>query len=100
MRSLFVAMHKPRVASHVGGQYRRQPTLNPVWWLLRHGTEIQPIGYGTTDQTTVPCASLRDAPVDVVVGTFETCRPGLTRSAVRGRPECAGRPARSRWCKS
>jgi len=25
---------------------------------------------------------------------------GLTMSVVRGRPECAGRPARSRWCKS
>src|SRR4030081_2369906 len=33
-------------------------------------------------------------------GTFETCRRTLNMSAFRGRPECAGRPARSRWCKS
>jgi hypothetical protein len=31
MRSLFVAMHKSRIASHVGGQYRRQPALDPDW---------------------------------------------------------------------
>jgi hypothetical protein len=34
------------------------------------------------------------------VGTNRTNRTGLTMSVVRGRPECAGRPARSRWCKS
>src|SRR5882672_7350931 len=34
------------------------------------------------------------------VGTFETCRRALNLSAYRGGPECAGRPARSRWCKS
>jgi hypothetical protein len=33
-------------------------------------------------------------------GTFETCPPILRMSVHRGRPECAGRPARSRWCKS
>src|ERR1700682_6805632 len=33
-------------------------------------------------------------------GTFETCRRPVRMSAYRGRPECAGRPARSRWCKS
>jgi retron-type reverse transcriptase len=33
-------------------------------------------------------------------GTFETCRPTLRTSVDWGRPECAGRPARSRWCKS
>src|SRR5712691_8864893 len=55
MRSLFVIVHEPRVASHVGGHYRRQPALDPVWWLLRHGTQLQPIGYCMSDQTTVPC---------------------------------------------
>jgi hypothetical protein len=34
------------------------------------------------------------------IGTFETCRQTLRMSVHRGRPECAGRPARSRWCKS
>ena len=33
-------------------------------------------------------------------GTKQTNRAGQTTSVVRGRPECAGRPARSRWCKS
>jgi hypothetical protein len=33
-------------------------------------------------------------------GTNRTNRAGLMMSVVRGRPECAGRPARSRWCKS
>ena len=33
-------------------------------------------------------------------GTFETCPQILRMSVHRGRPECAGRPARSRWCKS
>jgi hypothetical protein len=33
-------------------------------------------------------------------GTKQTSRPGLIMSVHRGRPECAGRPARSRWCKS
>src|SRR5262249_53439989 len=39
VRSLFVMVHEPRVASHVGGQYRRQPALEPAWRLLRHGTQ-------------------------------------------------------------
>ena len=33
-------------------------------------------------------------------GTFETCPPILRMSVHRGKPECAGRPASSRWCKS
>src|SRR6516162_6772507 len=37
MGALFVVMHEPRVASHVGGQYRRQPALDPDWPLLHHG---------------------------------------------------------------
>ena len=39
MRSLFVIVHEPRVASHVGGQYRRQPALDPDWLLLHHGAQ-------------------------------------------------------------
>ena len=27
MRSLFIILHKPRIASHVGGQYRRLPRV-------------------------------------------------------------------------
>jgi hypothetical protein len=43
MRSLFVMVHEPGIASHVGGQYRRQPTLNPDWPLTRHGTQSNPL---------------------------------------------------------
>jgi len=35
VRGLFIIMHEPRVASHVGGQYRRQPALDPDWPLLQ-----------------------------------------------------------------
>ena len=42
MRSLFVIVHEPRIASHVGGQYRRQPTLDPDWPLLHHGPQSNP----------------------------------------------------------
>jgi hypothetical protein len=38
--------------------------------------------------------------IEVNVKEFETCRPALNMSGYRGGPECAGRPARSRWCKS
>src|SRR3981189_2255838 len=34
------------------------------------------------------------------IGTFETYQPARKLAAYGGRPECAGRPARSRWCKS
>jgi hypothetical protein len=37
VRSLFIIVHEARVASHVGGQYRRQPALYPDWPLLHHG---------------------------------------------------------------
>ena len=37
--SFFVVVHKPRIASHVGGQYRRQPTFDPEWPLLHHGMQ-------------------------------------------------------------
>jgi len=33
-------------------------------------------------------------------GTKRTCRADLMMSVHGGRAECAGRPARSRWCKS
>src|SRR6267142_1018010 len=36
MRSLLVVVHKPRIASHIGGQYRRQPAPDPNWLLLNH----------------------------------------------------------------
>jgi hypothetical protein len=42
VRSLFVIVHEPRVASHVGGQYRRQPALDPDWPLLHHGSQPNP----------------------------------------------------------
>jgi hypothetical protein len=36
VRTLFVIVHEPRVAGHVGGQYRGQPALDPDWPLLHH----------------------------------------------------------------
>jgi hypothetical protein len=42
MRSLSVIVHEPRVASHVGGQYRRQPALDPDWPFLHHGPQTCP----------------------------------------------------------
>jgi hypothetical protein len=36
VRSLFVIVHKARIASHVSGQYRRQPPFDPDWLLLHH----------------------------------------------------------------
>ena len=38
----FVMVHEPRIASHVGGQYRRQPAFDSDWPLLHHGMGIQP----------------------------------------------------------
>lgn len=32
-------LHEPRIASHIGGQYRRQSTLDPDWPLLHHGPQ-------------------------------------------------------------
>jgi hypothetical protein len=42
VRCLFVMVHEPRIASYVGCQYRRQPTLNPDWPLLHHGMQSKP----------------------------------------------------------
>src|ERR1700680_4674270 len=39
-------------------------------------------------------------PAKVGCWHFETCRRAPRISVDQGRPECAGRPARSRWCKS
>ena len=36
---LFVAVHQPPIAGHVGGRYRRQPTLGPDWSLPRYGMQ-------------------------------------------------------------
>jgi hypothetical protein len=40
--SLFVIVHKPRITSHVGGQYRRQSPFDPDWPLLHHGPQSNP----------------------------------------------------------
>ena len=42
MGRLFVTVHEPRIASHVRGQYCRQPTLDPEWPLLHHGRQSNP----------------------------------------------------------
>jgi hypothetical protein len=39
VRSFFVIVHEPRIASHVGGQYRRQSALDPDWPFLHHGPQ-------------------------------------------------------------
>jgi hypothetical protein len=54
---LLVMVHEPRIARHVSGHYRSQPTLNPDWPLLHHG--MQPnLGslYGRSDGQ---CQTLR-----------------------------------------
>src|SRR5215831_18773256 len=53
VRSLFVIMHEPRVASHVGSQYRRQLALDPDWPLLHHGSQSNP-AHCTTDERGPP----------------------------------------------
>jgi hypothetical protein len=48
-------VHEPRVASHVGSQYRRQPTLDPDWPLLHHGPQSNQRGNlydGSEDRAT------------------------------------------------
>jgi hypothetical protein len=56
--------------------------------LLAHGGDDQIVLY------------VDSAPGRSAVGPNAKYGAGLKRSAYRGRPECAGRPARSRWCKS
>jgi len=41
--SFFVIVHEPRIASHGGGQYRRQPALDPDWPLLHHWAPANPM---------------------------------------------------------
>jgi hypothetical protein len=36
----FVETHQPRIASHVGGHFRRQPASDPAWLLLHHGMQV------------------------------------------------------------
>ena len=62
MRSLFVTVHEPRIASHVGGQYRRQPTLDPDWPLLHHGMQSNLRFHSTADQGGLPNAFRQDGP--------------------------------------
>jgi hypothetical protein len=42
MRGLFVMVHEPQIASHIGSQDRRQPTFSPDWPLLDHGMQPNP----------------------------------------------------------
>jgi hypothetical protein len=39
VRYLFVIVHEPRIANHIGGQYRRQLALDPDWPFLHHGPQ-------------------------------------------------------------
>jgi hypothetical protein len=39
VRSLFVTVHQPRIASHVSGHYCRQPAFDPAWLVWHHGTQ-------------------------------------------------------------
>jgi hypothetical protein len=51
-----VEAHEPRKASHVGGQYCRQPASDPLWRLLHHWHAI-PV-YGTFYDKSDRCANL------------------------------------------
>src|SRR6266478_1685055 len=88
MRSLFVAMHKPRIASDVSGQYRRQPPLDPDWPLLHHWPAIQPTAYCTTDRTTAKRV-LTGCPPKLmsVIGTFRTQGDVRYSVAIRGKAD-------------
>jgi hypothetical protein len=35
-------VHEPRIASHVGSQYRRQPALDPDWSFFHHAMQSNP----------------------------------------------------------
>jgi hypothetical protein len=39
---LFVIMHEARIASHVGGYYRHQPSSDRDWPLLHHSPQSNP----------------------------------------------------------
>src|SRR6476659_598430 len=81
MSSLFVAVHEPRIASHVGGQYRRQPTLDPDRPFLDHGSQTNP---PRTVRRINGSAKrpLPDHPHRLMspIGTKRTCRAELTMS--------------------
>src|SRR5262245_16973043 len=68
MGSFFVMVHEPRIASHVGCQYCRQPALDPPWPLLHHRPTIQPSYDCTTHKMVCPPASGADA--DFRYGSF------------------------------
>src|ERR1700730_167389 len=42
VRGLFAMVHEPRIAGHVGGQYRRQSAFDPDWRFLHHGSQPNP----------------------------------------------------------
>src|SRR6266568_3973489 len=98
MRSLFVAVHEPRVASHVGGQYRRQPTFNPDWPLLHHGMQSNPQLTlrrirGACQRVLTGCPSKLMS----VIGTNRTNRAAQMTSVVRVRPEAVGSASKRRF---
>ena len=74
MRPLFVVVHQPGIASHVSGQYCRQPALNPDWPLFHHGTN-PPTASGTRSEGSAERV-LTGFPSQVmsVVGTTRTNR--------------------------
>src|ERR1700722_13169687 len=43
----FVETHQPRIASHVGGHYRRQPASDPAW-LIRYHSPQNPLGVASS----------------------------------------------------
>jgi hypothetical protein len=55
--SFFVIVHEPRIASHIGGQYRRQPALDPDWPFLHHWAPANPMDtlfYDGSDRGAMP----------------------------------------------
>src|SRR5262245_28460463 len=43
VRGFLGIVHEPRIASHIGCQYRRQPALDPDWPLLHHWAPANPM---------------------------------------------------------
>ena len=81
-----VEPHKPGIASHVGGQYRRQPAFDPTLPLAHHGvqTPLDGILHDKSDGaqhvperlSAISSASLADAGDMAAYGTSAPSRDG------------------------
>src|SRR5260370_302357 len=98
MRCLFVLVHKPRIASDVSGQYRRQPALDPDWPLLHHGPQsnLQHMVRQIRRQSQTGFDGLPR--LMSVLGTFETGQSAQRMSVSGVRPEASGERSKRRDC--